>query len=404
MASMTPAGDGVGRPYFFLSYAHIPRSDPSVKDPNFWVTKFFRTLCEHIVHLTQASPDEAGYMDRELQIGDNWPEELSRKLSTCRVFVPLYSPRYFESEHCGKEWAAFLSRAGGQGGPKAIVPALWTPERGLNLPAAAKDIQFNHADISPRYAEEGLYKIIKLNKYRSQYQEATIALANRIIEIANENPMPERQIADYRSVPSAFDHSEPERPVTLTVIAPDLSDLPEGRSPYHYGRTAREWDPFRDHNGSRPLADLASELVRARGFRPEVGSLPDHLDALCAEEPQSPGVVLIDPWVVTGERWRALLRRIACPNRQWIAVVVPWNSDDRELMEHGRWLRERLEEVLNVKLHEPACAPSVPTRSAFQIALTEALDKASQQYLKYAPAYPPVGEKVDKPRLAGPEE
>ncbi|ETK31615.1 TIR-like protein FxsC [Microbispora sp. ATCC PTA-5024] len=404
MASTTPSDRGAARPYFFFSYAHMPRIDASVGDPNLWVGKLFQRLCEHIINLTQVPPEAAGYMDRELRIGDNWPEALSSNLSACRVFVPLYSPRYFESEHCGKEWAAFLGRAQGQSAPKTVIPALWTPMRQLTLPAAAEDIQFNHADIHPRYAEEGFYGIIKLSKYRRQYEEATLALANRIIEVAESTPMPERAIADYRTVPSAFDHSIPERPVTLTVVAPDLQHLPEGRTPYHYGWTAREWDPYRDHNGSRPLADCAAELARARGFRPEVGSLEEHLDSLGAEEPQSPGVMLVDPWATTKDPCKEALRSIDRPDRQWITVVVPWNRGDRQLLAHEPRLRGCLTEALGGKLAEPASAPDVPTLDAFRIALPEALNKASQQFFKYAPAYPPEGEKVDKPRLMGPEE
>ncbi|MBO3752246.1 TIR domain-containing protein [Streptosporangiaceae bacterium NEAU-GS5] len=392
-----------GRPYFFFSYAHLPAAD-GITDPNIWVGKLFHTVREHVISLIHVSPDEAGYMDRESMIGDYWPEQASKNLSTCRVFVPLYSRGYFESEYCGKEWAAFLGRAQGYGVPRAIVPALWVPPGQLTLPAAAADIQFNHADINARYADEGFYGIIKLSKYRRQFEEAAFALAKQIIEIAEKAPMPERAIPDYRSVPSAFDHSRPDRPVTVTVVAPDQGSLPRGREPYHYGRSPREWDPYRDHNGSRPLADCAAEVARARGFRPMVGSLEDHLDGLCAEEPQAPGVMLVDPWATTQAQWRDSLHRVDQPGRRWITVIVPWNRDDQQLMRDETRLRGCLEDALGTKLGEPASEPEVPTLDAFRLALPEVLNKASQQFFKYAPAYPPEGEKVEKPRLMGPEE
>jgi hypothetical protein len=54
-------------------------------------------------------------MNRELRQGQGqgheWPWRLSNALATCSVFVPLYSRRYFKSEHCGKEWFAFHRHA-----------------------------------------------------------------------------------------------------------------------------------------------------------------------------------------------------------------------------------------------------------------------------------------------------
>src|SRR6201999_3916000 len=90
--------------YFFLSYAHNKSNGrASAADPDTWVTKFFRDLCGQIRELEQL-PIEAqvGFMDRDLGLDHHWPNELARALAASRVFVPLYSRRYFESEHCGK--------------------------------------------------------------------------------------------------------------------------------------------------------------------------------------------------------------------------------------------------------------------------------------------------------------
>ncbi|MEV7013602.1 TIR-like protein FxsC [Streptosporangium sp. NPDC051022] len=392
-------------PYFFLSYAHVPPHDPvDTGDPNQWVEKLFRALCEHIMHLTRVPAGAAGYMDRELRAGDNWSQTLSDRLSTCRVFVPLYSPRYFESDHCGKEWAAFLERAPRHGAPDAIVPAVWAPMRTMTLPHAAQAIQFNHADLGTRYAEEGFYGIMKLNKYRSQYQMATLGLAQRIIQVAETTPMPHGRIRDYTTVPSVFGDHTPERPVTMTVVAPDLKHLPEGRDAYHYGRTPHEWDPYRSRDGMRPLADCAVEVARSRGFLPHVGTLDEHAESLAAEVPQAPGVLLVDPWATAADDGMESLRPVNQPGRQWISVMVPWNAQDYETVQQETRLRGCLREALGHKLTEPAANPSVPTLDAFKNILPDALHRATQQYFKHAPVYPPGGKKVDRPRLIGPEE
>ena len=60
--------------------------------------------------MTDAEPSEAGFMDRENSLGTEWSPELISALARCRVFVPLYSRRYFESDNCGREWFAFARR------------------------------------------------------------------------------------------------------------------------------------------------------------------------------------------------------------------------------------------------------------------------------------------------------
>ena len=107
-----PMGSGHEvRPYFFLSYARTPRRDPGDKeDPDRWVHKLYKDLCDAILQMTDALPEEAGFMDRENRLGAEWSPELTTALAACRVFVPLYSRRYFESDNCGKEWFAFARR------------------------------------------------------------------------------------------------------------------------------------------------------------------------------------------------------------------------------------------------------------------------------------------------------
>ena len=150
------AGDEPGTagkmPYFFLSYARTPKRDPTDKeDPDRWVYKLYQDLRAAILQMTSALPEEAGFMDRENRLGVEWPPELTKALATCRVFVPLYSRRYFESDNCGKEWSAFARRevnhnARGRPAVNAIVPALWTNLGQAALPDVAQSIQYNHAD------------------------------------------------------------------------------------------------------------------------------------------------------------------------------------------------------------------------------------------------------------------
>ena len=181
------------RPYFFLSYARTPKRDPSDRDdPDRWVHKLYKDLCGAILQMTDARPEEAGFIDRENKIGAEWSPELTTSLARCRVFVPLYSRRYFESDNCGREWFAFARREAtrrARGGQvvDAIVPALWTRLDRDKLPNVAQAVQFDHNFLGERYCTEGFYGIMKLQNYRADYQRAVHRLAERIIAIGDES-------------------------------------------------------------------------------------------------------------------------------------------------------------------------------------------------------------------------
>jgi FxsC-like protein len=373
------------------------------------VGKLFHALCDYILHHTGLSAGDAGYMDRELRTGENWPRALSERLSTCRVFVPLYSPRYFESEACGKEWASFIGRArehvaAGGAMPNAIIPALWTPVGPESMPKIARDIQFNHTELGRHYADKGFYGIMKLKKYHDHYQNAVHELGRRIIEVAEGTPMPRGDIPDFTEARSVFADRVPERPVTVTVVAPDTASLPAGRDPYHYGAAPHEWDPYRTDVGTRPLASCVADVARARGFLPEIGSLADHAGMFAVDDSQAPGVMLVDPWATVSDECKEALGPVDRTGRPWVTVMVPWNRQDTQTTEHQDRLREHLKAALGNKLAEPEAKPHIPTFDDFQNMLPDVLRRAEQRYLNRAPAYPPEGARIDRPKLTRPEE
>jgi FxsC-like protein len=409
---------GNNAPYFFLSYAHTPRHDPAVTtDPDAWVLDLYTDLCSHIMQFTSL-PNGAkpGFMDRELRAGNHWPNGLSQALATCRVFVPLYSRRYFESEQCGREWFAFSRRVLNQAAkdphrPEAIIPAVWVPVEADSLPESARSIQFNHRELGDQYAARGFYGIIKLARYRDAYEEAVYELARQIVDVAQQSPVLPGPLDDYESLESAFGTSLPHTPggrrLRLTVVAPTSDDLPEGRSPYHYGRTSREWNPYRPET-VRPLADHACDLVRNLDYRPVVGDLDERGEELGTPGPPSdPEIVMLDPWAATQPEPNKALRRLDHQAKPWVQVVVPWNRTDSETAAAGPGLRGNLEESLPRKLAEVRATSAVAMRGVpcledFSQVLPVVVRTAVRQYLKHARAYPPSGPAVEKPRLRGP--
>ncbi|MFI6142587.1 TIR-like protein FxsC [Streptomyces griseus] len=200
-------------PYFFLSYAHTP-GDGRSRDPDFSVERFFRDVSGHVLAMTDLPAGApAGFMDRLMEPGAIWSEQLSERLADCRVFVPLFSPRYFASEVCGREWHAFERRvdhhrARSHQPVDAIVPALWVPVPPGQLPDAASRLQFDHRHFGERYVSDGLYGLMKFEAYAQEYERAVYELAKRIVIVAENVRLEPGSPLDLRLARNAFERSD----------------------------------------------------------------------------------------------------------------------------------------------------------------------------------------------------
>ena len=410
------------RPYFFLSYARTPKRDPADRDdPDRWVYKLYKDLCAAILQMTDARPEEAGFMDRENQIGAQWSPQLTTALARCRAFVPLYSRRYFESDNCGREWFAFARReithrARGRQVVDAIVPALWTRLPRDKLPYVAQSVQFDHNFLGERYCTEGFYGIMKLQNYRADYQRAVHRLAERIIAIGDESvPFGDETVvqraarADFDSLPSAFGPASARRTadgrLQIAVLAHDTSTLPPGRSPDYYGDTPHTWSPYRP-DYLQPLADYAQELAKkCLDFRPLVGAFGDDVNNwTSAGRPVPPSLCLVDPWVSLSAKHQEQLSRLDRVQEPWVSVLVPWNSQDTGTNEARDDLVASLQQHLAHKLASvprrcPMAANGIPTLQDFGQILPEMTMIMLKRFRKEATAHPPAGPVIERPRL-----
>jgi FxsC-like protein len=400
-------------PYFLLSYPHTPyNGQGSERDPDFWVTRFFDDLRRGLEEMG-AVPTCAriGVLDRDLWVDDDWRAGLPDALATCRALVPLYSPRYFQSLHCGKEWSAFADRpvGGAAHGPvSAIIPAMWRPMKPDSLPAAARSVPFENGGLAS-YAAFGLEGIIKLSRYRADYDEVVRLLARRIVAVA-EGPTPPRRFVDYDSLTSPFAPGLGPMPgdhrLRITVVAPGRDDLPPGRDEFHYGPAARDWNPYLPVSAV-PIAEYAANLARSMGFRPYVGDLREHgADLLDGSPPAGPEVLIVDPWAVTRPECRCLLARFNLPDKPWVQVVIPWNPGDGESAAEGDRLRLALDHALRRKLERgrvtsAMAVDGVPTLDDFGEVLPVVIRAVEKQYFRYARVFPPTGPAVGKPLLQG---
>lgn len=393
-------------PYFFLSYAHTPGYGGG-SDPDMWVERLFRDLCGHVMALTDLPAGvPAGFMDREIRSGEGWSERLGEALATSRVFVPLFSPRYFASEMCGKEWYAFEQRTlhhrtRTNRSESAIVPALWVPVPPSQLPGPAEHLQYNHGDFGERYLSDGLYGLIKLRLFAQEYEQACYELAKRIVRVADTRPLAPGSPVDYRDAPSAFGApggGGVPRPMRITVAAPTRHDLPEGRDPACYGDSPQDWNPYHPVS-ARSLAQVAGDIARALNYQPVIASFDD---ASRQQEPQwlpsAPEILFVDRWGLADEGRRRRLAEYDAEDRPWVSMVVPWHRDDPQNEAAASELAETLERTMPVKMRQGrtysrAAARGVPTLEAFEQILPQVIEVAAQQYLRHATVYPPASDR-----------
>ncbi|GAA5037883.1 TIR-like protein FxsC [Streptomyces siamensis] len=404
------------RPYFYLSYAHTPTWGDGVGDPDHWVHQLFSDLCDHIMALTDLPAGApAGFMDRELRSGDGWSEKLSENLATCRVFVPLFSPRYFASESCGREWFAFnervvRARSSGSPGRSAIVPALWTRMDYSQLPDSVRHIHVDQAQFGDRYAADGIYGLIKLNRLRDEYEEAVLGLAQRIVRVAHESPLPPGRPRPYESTPSAFKpRGHGPRSIHLTVAAPSRDQLPVDRDVRPYGESAHDWNPY--HSESvRPLPALAEELIRSMDYRITVSAFDDEdVEGGDSKSPGTPCIVLIDRWALTDDDRRRRLVAFDSGASPWVGAVAPWSRADRQSNSvEGRRLGVELSRtmpgVLDRSRHgsDRSAVTATPTLQSFMELLPHLVAHLTRQYLMHAQVTPAPGPPYPRPRLMGP--
>jgi FxsC-like protein len=410
------------RPYFFLSYARTPKRDPADRDdPDRWVYKLYKDLCGAILQMTDARPEEAGFMDRENKLGAVWSPELNTALARCRVFVPLYSRRYFESDNCGREWFAFARReithkARGSQIVDAIVPALWTRLDRSNLPHVAHNMQFDHTILGERYCAEGFYGIMKLQNYRSDYQRAVYRLAERIISIGDEsvaftddNVVNRMNKDDFEALPSAFGPTSARRTadgqLQIAVLAHDTSTLPPGRASDYYGVTPHTWSPYRP-DYTQPVADYALELARkCLDCTPQVEVLANDMTNWVSNgRPVPPTLCLIDAWVSVSATHQAQLSRLDKVEESWVSVLVPWNSQDSGMHNAKDDLHQKLHHYLGRKLASvprrcQMAASGIPTLQDFGQILPEMTMIMLKRFRKEATAHPPAGPVIERPRL-----
>lgn len=401
--------DGSGaRPgaYFFLSYASTPPSRwDSHADADVIVDEFFRDLSDAVEQRRGLPELDIGFCDRTLAPGVDRQARILNALGRAEVFVPLYSPRYFTSFSAGREWTVFFRRLLAQGvvePGQRVVPVCWTPLPPGYRPPTGVDVPTDHLAIGD-YGDDGLQAMYRLTRHRADYQRVVVEVARAIVRIAEH-----RRVGPGTAV--AVDDSEltfpqdTDGPVfAIVVAAPDSVSVGAGRHAA-YGRVAAEWRPF----GVReevPLAQDAAAIAARFGFLPRVFSLGDKGDHFA----ESPGVLLIDPWMTTTRDGRERLRRVVEQLPRWALPVFVTDEQEQVSQRLARPFAEvaaELTEPGGAALGEPArrAAVTVTSLESFGATLPVLVTDAARRYLRHGRVPPaPNGEQAARPRIKGPD-
>lgn len=414
-------------PPFFLSYAHARWEDPTdQQNADYWIHRFHHHLCVELEKYVDLPPGTAApvFIDRRLQIGDSWPDELAEHLTHCAVFVPLYTRRYFRRPDCGREWSVIRQRqdmhvSATSRCPNIVVPVLWEPVQPEDMPPWVRSIQYQSDELSDAYRRRGLESLTRLKDYHDDYVLAVQHIARRIAEVSSapEQLRPLYEVPKFRQLPDAFavegNPMAGNSSVRITVAAlTRLSSMPDGRSSTWYGGSATDWCPYRDDAVERdtPAAWRASDVAQRREFDTHVSVLNARSEEVrVGVIPSAPTVLLVDPWATLDENWQPLLRKldVALKNKPWVRIVLPWNLDDAETVANSVLLQSGIEKTFSRSLAigripSRRGEPGPTNSAAFGPAVSEAIRVAQSEFAKSSDKFLPEGPYPRKPRLRGP--
>lgn len=429
--STRSTGEVVEAPLFFFSYARA--------DDDGYVKRFYADLVAEVQRQSGHRGDDVGFRDlTTMQAGSLWRDELTEALRLTRTFVALCSPTYYASEYCGKEWSAYrlrLEKHRGEQGvyPPTLLPVIWVP--GGQVPDVVAEIQYADEELGEVYAREGLHFLLRLTRYRDEYQEVVIRLARRVVALAEKfDPAAISEPLDLDALPSAFVHTPPPNPVrpprgaygskssagtsgraprtgsagtssgaktgtrartatvrggpqhvNFVVAAAASRDMVDHRRDLqHYGPEPYDWAPYRPQLDQRICVfaqSVASDRNLTSGLAPtdEIENLLDQ----AAEENQLV-VLLVDPWATRIAAVRESLSTYDRRNEPTSAVMVPMSSSDPETLERYDELIRELQQTLsrNLQRGETQLRIEIANPEAFQRELTEALAEAQARVFR----------------------
>jgi FxsC-like protein len=394
--------------YFFLSYARGP-DDP-------YIRRFYDDLCNEVrAHAGLDQTDEVGFFDiHNIELGDHWPQALVDAIAKCSCFLALYSPAYFLSRPCGREWTLFAQRSAGGGNPRVqgLVPVVWLPPK--ELPEVAQSIHYGIDVQEAAYHQHGLRQMLRLHSLHDPYYVFLNAIATHIVAVAGSDQAPPSGLSeqDFARLDSAFHPPGPGAvsgsadTLHFVVAAPTRAEAEAiARDGSFYGTDPLHWSPF---GPGRPLRDYAQKVASEYGFEATFAGLDQLTERIkTARQRNHIVVLLVDPWCVDVAAHRDLLRDYDRQREQVSAMLVVMSPVDAQTEANSGRLADLMSEVLGSserRLGQIMSRRSIITGPSFEADLAVVLAEARNRLVVdgQISRRPPPGKYPPRPMLEGP--
>lgn len=389
---------------FFLSYAHVDAQRVEVKN-------LFDKLTGFVTERLGRDQGQAGFIDQEIAPALEWGPAILAGLRTARSMICLLSEQYIDSDYSGRELGAFKARVDAMGyqGGGLIIPVLWTPIT-RPLPEVLAALQIDRS-LPQSYLEKGLAYLSRLSKYQDDFIEVVYSLAAVVKKQTEASPLPESvTIPTLRQTVNVI---RPNKPVgdlgplgpknpKFVYIAADPKDLPPQRvdRAAYGGEGGYWWCPYNPPE-SRAVGAMVNEAVLQANLR--YGELPAEAPTLLndielAARNNTPVAILIDPWSLTVEWCRNLVREIATLAQASPAVsescglFVSWNEGDADTHREELLLRKYIEATFNFQGARPPkyFYPRIETIGGFRKLLDETLKSITLRAMDAITQRPPA--------------
>jgi FxsC-like protein len=340
----------------------------------------------------------AGFRDiSSIPVGQPWNPAIVTALQSSAVLVCVVTPKYLQSEACGREFHLFTAHRG----PSAVVlPVIWTQ---ANLPAELAQFQFPRLNMPPLYSQEGLF-FIKFRMKIGQYRNCVAEFARAIIAARNGLPAgpPPTIVRPFEELPNAFARFQNKTgpDVTTFVYAAGLRhEVPT--APPQYGDTSADWRPYYFAD-SKTVSEIARRIAarQSLSYREVVAD-----DGLAAEIQRSRSrknvtLAVADPRTLDLDRCKPVSVLDEDP---WdgTAVLIPWGDGS------GPSWNESFQQTVKALFpkrstaDEPYFRSPIATFSEFEAALDATLTRLRGAMTRNeANQHPPTDS--GPPRLSGP--
>ncbi len=417
-------------PYeFFFSYTRANNDD--------YLRKFFAELND-AVRRKAGYPQGTltGFFDQKrLEAGTEWNQALVTALQESATLVCVYSPAYFKSEFCGREWGVFEERWRLHGAlrqaadpatsewPSVIKPVLWIPLQ-EDLPAGVGSKQLAGGNPQGALSTVGLLNMrMRYSKYRIGYLDFIDKLADEILKargiykgkLPRVTPEP-----DFRTFQSAF-HAPPApgqaaapKPqdrgpngVQFVFVAGKPDELRGTRSVDSYEQKGgRDWKPYYPQK-LRPIGALAQGVAASEDLDffseelPFSAQLPQ--DVRNAENQANIVVLVVDGWTATLPSYDQILEQFDKEGYFNCSVLVPWNDADAETAQQRAALEAQVRSVFRRHSRHPLYfRDAITSEEDLREQLRDVLIRLKAEVFNQAPVSRPVPNGGVKPVVSGP--